>query len=198
MANEEKQPESSEDLTREAGDSDAASDAADKQRPPEVADADQGVEQDEIARLADEVAKLRSETKDLKDKWVRCAADYDNFRKRVRREWELLQQRTRAESVLGILPVVDDFERAFSVIGDKDDDFIRGIRFIYNKLAATLEEAGVRRIDALGTAFDPTRHMAVAHIEREGAESGQVVEVVEAGYSLGDIVVRPAKVVIAK
>jgi molecular chaperone GrpE len=198
MTNEEKQPESVEDLARETGDSDAASDVANEQNPADTADTGQGGEQGEIARLSGEVEKLRLRTEELKDKWMRCAADYDNFRKRVRKEWELLQLRTKAESVLGVLPVVDDFERAFSVVGDTDDDFIRGIRLIYNKLAAALEEVGVRRIDALGTAFDPARHMAVAHIEREGAEPNQVVEVLEAGYSLGDIVIRPAKVVIAK
>jgi molecular chaperone GrpE len=198
MANEEKQPESAEDLTRESEDSDAACADAGAPGVPGDADTEPGAEQGEIARLSAEVEKLRSQTNELKDKWMRCAADYDNFRKRVRKEWELLQLRAKAESVLGVLPVVDDFERAFSVVGSKDDDFIRGIRLIYNKLTATLEEAGVLRIDALGAAFDPTRHTAVAHIEREGAESNRVVEVLEAGYSLGDIVIRPAKVVIAK
>jgi molecular chaperone GrpE len=154
--------------------------------------------QEELSRISEEASALRSEATDLKDKWLRSIAEFDNFRKRTRREWDLLQDRTKADVVLNILSVADDFERAFSVVGDRDDDFIRGIRLIYNKFAATLEEVGVRKIEALGTAFDPTYHMAVAQIEREGAESNTVVEVVEEGYSLGDIVVRPAKVVIAK
>jgi len=152
----------------------------------------------ELARLTGESDNLRAEIKDLKDKWLRSVAEFDNYRKRTRKEWDLLQQRTKADLILNVLSVADDFERAFSVVGDRDDDFIRGIRLIYNKFAATLEEVGVRKIEALGTAFDPTYHMAVAQIEREGAESDTVVEVVEEGYSLGDIVIRPAKVVIAK
>jgi molecular chaperone GrpE len=154
--------------------------------------------EEEAARLREEVETLRSEIKDLKDRWLRSLADFDNYRKRLRKEWELLQQRSRADLILSVLSVVDDFERAFSVVGDKDDDFIQGIRLIYNKLTAVLEEAGVRKIEALGTAFDPTYHMAVAQVEREGSESHHVVEVAEEGYCLGDIVIRPAKVVIAK
>ena len=152
----------------------------------------------ELTQLAQELEASRSEARDLKDKWLRSVAEFDNYRKRTRKEWDLLQQRTKAEVVLNILSVVDDFERACSVVEDRDDDFIRGIRLIYNKLAATLEDVGVRKIEAIGAAFDPTYHMAVAQIEREGAESNAVVEVVQEGYSLGDIVVRPAKVVIAK
>ena len=84
------------------------------------------------------------------------------------------------------------------MVGDRDDDFIRGIRLIYNNLCSSLEKIGVRKIEALNTAFDPTYHMAVAQIDREGAESNQVVEVVQEGYCLGDIVIRPAKVIVAK
>ncbi|MBP2681158.1 MAG: grpE [Candidatus Krumholzibacteriota bacterium] len=152
----------------------------------------------ELSRLSEEAEGLRSEARDLKDKWLRSVAEFDNFRKRTRKEWDLLQQRTTADVMLNVLSVVDDFERAFSVVGDKDDDFTRGIRLIYNKLASTIEEVGVRKIQALGAAFDPTYHMAVAQIEREGAESNSVVEVVQDGYSLGDVVIRPAKVVLAK
>jgi molecular chaperone GrpE len=100
--------------------------------------------------------------------------------------------------VLDILSVVDDFERALSVVGERDDEFIRGIRLIYNNLVTALERIGVRKIEALSNTFDPTYHMAVAQIEREGAVSDQIVEVIQNGYCLGDLVVRPAKVVIAK
>jgi molecular chaperone GrpE len=157
-----------------------------------------GAKEAEIERLGRELESLRSEVHALKDRWLRTAAEFDNYRKRTRKEWELLQLRTKADTVLGFLSVVDDFERAFSAAGDRDDDFIRGMRLIYNKLTVAAEEVGVRKIEALHTAFDPVYHMSVAQIEREGSESGQVVEVVQEGYSLGDIVIRPAKVVIAK
>jgi molecular chaperone GrpE len=151
-----------------------------------------------VAKLSKEVETLQCEAKDLKDKWLRSAAEFENYRKRIRKEWELLQQRTKAEIILDVLAVVDDFERAFAVAGDRDDDFIRGIRLIYNNLHASLEKIGVRKIEALHAAFDPAYHMAVAQMERDGADSNHVIEIVQEGYCLGDIVVRPAKVVIAK
>ncbi len=153
---------------------------------------------DKIVELTKQTESLQNEVKDLKDKWLRSVAEFDNYRKRTRKEWELLQQRTKAEIILDILTGMDDFERAFSVAGDRDDEFIRGIRLIYNNLSSSLERNGVRKIDAMNAAFDPTYHMAVAQIDREGAESNQVVDVVQEGYCLGDIVVRPAKVIVAK
>jgi molecular chaperone GrpE len=151
-----------------------------------------------IVQLTQQTELLQNEVRDLKDRWLRSAAEFDNYRKRTRKEWELLQQRTKAEIILDMLMSVDDFERAFSVVGDRDDDFIRGMRLIYNNLCSSLEKYGVRKIEALNTAFDPSYHMAVAQIDRDGAESNQVVEVVQEGYCLGDIVVRPAKVIVAK
>ncbi len=153
---------------------------------------------DKLADIAVENEKLKGEVRDLKDKWLRSLAEFENYRKRTRKEWELLQQRSKADIVLDILSLVDDFERALSVVGDQDDDFVQGIRLIYNNLIAALESLGVRKIDALNNTFDPTYHMAVAQIEREGAVTDQIVEVVQNGYWLGDFVVRPAKVVIAK
>lgn len=150
------------------------------------------------ADLGERNAALEAEVKDLRDKWLRTAADLENFRKRARKEWDLLQLRTKADVILEVLAVVDDFERAFSMAADRDDEFIRGIRLIYNKLLSSLERLGVRKIEALDAAFDPAYHMAVAQIERDGANSNHVVEVVQEGYCLGDFLVRPAKVVIAK
>lgn len=153
---------------------------------------------EKIVQLTYQVESLQNEVKDLKDKWLRSVAEFENYRKRTRKEWELLQQRTKAEVILDMLGIMDDFERAFSAVGDRDDDFIRGIRLIYSNLRSSLERNGVRKIDAMNAAFDPIYHMAVAQIDREGAESNQVIEVLQEGYCLGDIVVRPAKVIVAK
>jgi molecular chaperone GrpE len=153
---------------------------------------------DQVVRLTKQTESLQNEVRDLKDKWLRSVAEFDNYRKRTRREWELLQQRTKAEVILDLLGIKDDFERAFSAVGDRDDDFIRGIRLIYSNLCSSLERNGVRKIEAMNATFDPIYHMAVAQIDREGAESNQVIEVVQEGYCLGDVVVRPAKVIVAK
>ena len=114
-------------------------------------------------------------------------------------EWELLKQQSKAEVILGILNIVDDFERAFSVAEDADtDEFVQGIRLIYNNLTIVLEKFGVREIDAFKSSFDPNFHMAVGQIETGEVPSGFVSEVVQKGYKLDDTVIRPANVIVAK
>jgi molecular chaperone GrpE len=141
---------------------------------------------------------MEKEAKALQDKLLRSAAEFDNFRKRSRKEWDLLKQQTKADVILEVLNVVDDFERAFSVVGDRDDDFVQGIRLIHNNLVATLNKLGVQRIEAHHAPFDPNYHMAVAQTDSKDVDQGNVVEVVQQGYILDDVVIRPARVVIAK
>jgi molecular chaperone GrpE len=123
---------------------------------------------------------------------------FENYRKRTRKEWDLLKQQTRTEVVLEILNVIDNFERAFDAAGDRDDEFLQGIRLIYNNMLATLERMGVRKIEALNAPFDPTYHMAIAQKDTEDAKKNDVVEVAQNGYLLDDIVIRPSRVVVAK
>lgn len=143
-------------------------------------------------------SEMELELKGLKDKWLRSMAEFENYRKRSRKEWELLKRQTKAEVILEILSVVDDFERALSVIGEKEDEFVQGIRMIYQNLMLTLERFGVTGFEALNRPFDPAFHMAVGQIESKDKESSHVVEVIQKGYFLGDTVLRPAKVIIAK
>lgn len=152
-----------------------------------------------IVDLTKEVAEKDKQLKDLNDKWLRSVADFENYRKRSRKEWELLKQQTKAEVILEILNVVDDFERAFAVEGDPDaSEFVQGIRLIYNKLLMALDRFGVTEIEASHAPFDPNFHMAVSQIETEDVESGLVAEVVQKGYRLDDSVIRPSKVIVAK
>ena len=141
---------------------------------------------------------LENERNALQNKVLRSAAEFDNFRKRSRKEWELLKQQSKADVVLEVLHLVDDFERAFSVVGERDDDFVQGIRLIHNNLVATLEKLGVQRIEARHAPFDPKFHMAVAQIDSKDVKSGHVVEIVQEGYTLDGTVIRPTRVVIAK
>lgn len=151
-----------------------------------------------ILELSKANKKLEAEQQEASEKRLRTLAEFENYRKRTRKEWELLKQQTKAEVLLEILDVVDDFERAFSVAGERDDEFIQGIRLIYNNMVSTLERLGVVRIESLGATFDPNYHMAVAQIDSKDSEPNHVVEVVQQGYLLDDIVIRPAKVIIAK
>jgi len=152
-----------------------------------------------ILKLNEENRARQDEIAELKNRWVRTAAEFENYRKRSRKEWELLKQQTKAEVILEMLGVVDDFERAFSVADQSDsEEFVQGIRLIYTNLIQVLEKFGIREVDALQKAFDPNYHMAVGQIESDDAESGAVVEVVQKGFYLDDTVIRPARVIVAK
>ena len=111
----------------------------------------------------------------------------------------MLKQQSKAEVILEILEIVDDFERAFSVAEDADaDEFAKGIRLIYNNLTNVLEKFGINEIDAFKSSFDPNFHMAVGQIEIGDVSSGFVAEVVQKGYKLDGTVIRPARVIVAK
>jgi molecular chaperone GrpE len=110
----------------------------------------------------------------------------------------LLKQQAKGEVILDILHVVDDFERAFSVAEDTDDEFVQGIKLIYNNLTHVLERAGIKEIEALHEPFDPNYHMAIGQVDNPDGKSGTVVEVVQKGYLLDDNVIRPANVIVAK
>lgn len=151
-----------------------------------------------ILQLSRKNVQLEATRKALEDKRVRALAEFENYRKRTRKEWELLKEQTKAEVILEILNVVDDFERAFAVVGDRDDEFVQGIRLIYNNMLATLAKFGVTKMIAVGEQFDPNYHMAVAQIDNKEVESNQIVEVIQEGYLMDGTVIRPANVVIAK
>lgn len=152
----------------------------------------------QIEDHAKKIAELQGEVNSLQDKRLRAVAEFENYRKRVRKEWELHRQQTKAEVLSELLEVVDNFERAFSMMGDREDDVVQGIRLIYNSLLGTLEKLGVSKMEVKNKPFDPKQHMAVAQIDDESVETNHVAEVVKEGYLLDDMVLRPAHVVIAK
>lgn len=153
----------------------------------------------ERATLAATGAVLETQAAEFKDKWLRTAAEFENYRKRSAKEWELLKQQSKTEVILEVLNSLDDFERAFAVVGDQaESEFVRGIRIIYNNLRQVLQKFGVEEVDALHQPFDPTRHMAIGQVETTEVASGHVVEVAEKGYASNGSVIRPARVIVAK
>lgn len=153
----------------------------------------------QIAAFESEKATLEAQAKEHKDRWLRTAAEFENYRKRSAKEWELLKQQSKTEVILEVLSSLDDFERAFATLEAADEsEFVRGIRLIYNNLLTSLQKLGVSEIDALGLPFDPNRHMAIGQIETGEVASGHVAQVAEKGYSLNGTVIRPARVVVAK
>jgi molecular chaperone GrpE len=146
-----------------------------------------------------EKSALEAQVKESKDKWLRSAAEFENYRKRTAREWELLKQQSRTEVILEVLNSLDDFDRAFAVVEPgNENEFVRGVRLIYNNLLQVLQKMGVSEIDALHQPFDPNRHMAIGQIETDEAPQGHVAQVVTKGYSYNGSVIRPAHVIVAK
>jgi molecular chaperone GrpE len=143
------------------------------------------------ARLREEQEKAQS----YHQGWQRAAADYQNLKRRMEQERSELGRLANASLVINLLPLVDDLDRALRTVDTKlaGLTWIDGVWLIYRKFQALLENVGVKEIPAEGLPFDPKVHEAIS--EAPG-EEGQVVSVVQKGYSLGERVVRPAMVIV--
>jgi molecular chaperone GrpE len=133
------------------------------------------------------------------DGWQRAKAEFTNYRKRQERERELARFETVGRVAKRYLPIVDDMERALKDRPTEGDGiaWAAGMELIYRKLITILETEGVTPIEAEGEIFDPNLHEAVMQSESDEHESGQVIEVLQTGYKMGDRVLRPAVVRIA-
>ena len=145
-------------------------------------------------------AELKQQRDEYYDRLVRKTAEFDNYRKRTDRERIQLSEAAAADLLQELLPLVDDMERALKAdTGSEATEAIRrGVELIHKQLLETLRKRGVTPIDALGADFDPHFHMAVSHEPAEGRREGEVVEEFRRGYMLGDRLLRPAMVKVAK
>jgi molecular chaperone GrpE len=138
---------------------------------------------------------------DYKDQWLRAAAELDNVRKRARRDVAAAESRGIAKLAKELLPALDNFERALAAAEEqpenRDHHLTDGIRLVQTELLGALARVGIEPDSPKGQRFDPHRHEAVAQQPIDGAEPGTIVEVYSAGYTYGDDVLRPAKVVVA-
>jgi len=133
---------------------------------------------------------------ELEDRLLRVAADFDNFKKRAARERQEYVALANERLVKELLPILDDLERALSAAEDHEEAQLEeGVRLVHRSLASLLERNGVREIATEGR-FDPHVHEALLS-QPSAAEEGSVIDVVQKGYTIGDRVVRPARVVIA-
>lgn len=140
--------------------------------------------------------KKDQQIEELTDRLKRNMAEFDNFRKRTEKEKASMYIIGAREIVEKILPVVDNFERGLAQ-APEEDAFAEGIRMIYKQLMTTLEELGVKQIEAVGQEFDPDFHNAVMHVEDEEAGENIVVEEFQKGYTYKDFVVRHSMVKVA-
>ena len=142
-----------------------------------------------------ELAAKQLET--TKDQFARLAAEYDNYRKRTAKEKETLYQDAKADTIKEFLAVYDNLERAAAAPGGEDDPHKKGLEMIFTQYKELLKKLGVAEIEAQGQPFDPERHEAVMHIDDENFGENQVAQVFQAGFILGDKVIRHAVVQVA-
>lgn len=153
---------------------------------------------DPAPALADEIVELRKERDSLHDRLLRQAAEFDNYRKRIDRERKESSEYAAADLLQDVLPIIDDFERALQVDASGADPYRQGLEIIHRALMALLRKRGVTPIETVGAAFDPHIHQAVAYEDAPDMREGEVIAEFARGYRLGDRLLRPAMVKVAK
>ncbi|MEL6181949.1 MAG: nucleotide exchange factor GrpE [Myxococcota bacterium] len=162
-----------------------------------------------ITELDRDLEGARRETASYKDRLLRSAADYDNFRKRAQREKADLEKFAVEKAVSEMLPVLDNLERALDhaekTVGKQDGEpsdaaqgLLDGVQMVLRQFRSQLEKNGVKGFESKGELFDPERHEAVQQVESDTAQTGEIVEVYQRGYFIHDRLLRPAMVVVAR
>ncbi len=154
---------------------------------------------DQLEDLKISLEEMEAKTEEYLDGWQRSRAEFANYKKRILREQAQIHQAARGEVIKLYLDIADDLERALEKkpAGGEGDIWATGIEIIFQKLISRFEAEGIRPMDALGQEFDPNIHEAIMKEESEEHESGQIIEVMQEGYWIGDKVLRPAQVRVA-
>jgi molecular chaperone GrpE len=160
-------------------------------------DQDPPQEQRQEDAQPDPLEELRRERDGLQDRLLRTAAEFDNYRKRMDRERRDLAEYTAGEVMTELLPIIDNLERALQAAAP-DDPLRKGVELIHRQMLDMLRKRGVKPIEALGADFDPNFHQAVIHEESPEHREGEVMEELQRGYVVGDRLLRPAMVRVAK
>jgi molecular chaperone GrpE len=151
---------------------------------------------DEAASLLQQLEEARAKEAEYLDGWQRARAELANARKRFQREQEQAYASAKADLLTRLLPIVDDFARAFQTLPDNPSSapWIEGIELVYRKFLLLLEQEGVVPIEAAGQEFDPFLHQAVTHESSADVPDGHVIAEMQKGYRVGDRVLRPTVV----
>jgi molecular chaperone GrpE len=158
---------------------------------------DQDPEQQQDETQPDPLEDLRRERDSLQDRLLRTAAEFDNYRKRMDRERRELADYTAGEVISELLPIIDNLERALQAAAE-DDPLRKGVELTHRQMLDLLRKRGVKPIEALGADFDPNFHQAVIHEESTEHREGEVMAELQRGYVVGDRLLRPAMVKVAK
>lgn len=158
-----------------------------------------GSDESEMEDLKAEINQLKQDKEEVNQRMLRTQAEFENFKKRSRKEKEA-ERKYKAEALATeLLPAIDNFERALQVeVTDATESFVDGISMVYRQIKDALKENDVVEIESVGKEFDPNLHHAVMQIEDEEKESNVVTEELQKGYMLKDKVIRPAMVKVNK
>ena len=180
-------PESAEELPSEE-----EADVSDK-------DEEEAPELTEGINLMQAFIEAQQEAQSNKDGWQRARAEFANYKKRIERERIELFQRASLDTLKALLPIVDDFDRAFESVPEdiSDNPWIGGVSMIQRKFVTLLEQYEVEAIDPTGDLFDPNLHQAIGTEDSDEVESGRVTETLQKGYRAGDKILRLALVKVA-
>lgn len=166
----------------------------------ETAEEPEMIPAEALQQLSQQLEQVQNQGKEYFEGWQRERADFANYKRRIERDQQALAQNIKVEIIKKYLTVMDDMERALKVRPQDGPDaaWASGIELIYRKLKNILESEGVERIPAEKEEFDPNRHEAITYEESPDHKSGEIIEVIQQGYTLGDRIVRPAMVRVAR
>lgn len=159
------------------------------------------MEQTQTQGTADQLAAVEKERNELKDKYLRLYAEFDNYKKRTLKERLDFMKTAAQDTVRALLPVLDDFDRAKknAEADDSTEVFSEGVNLVYQKLYNALSARGLEPMESNGEPFDPEFHEAVTEIPAPTEDmKGRIIDTVEKGYKLKDKIIRHAKVVVGK
>jgi molecular chaperone GrpE len=151
--------------------------------------------------VEDELSVLKREIGEQKDKYLRLFAEFDNFKKRNAKERLELFKTAGQEVIRELLPVLDDFQRADKALSQDNntENYANGVKLIQEKLVKTLQNKGLKAIESVGKDFDVSQHEAIAEVPvTDEKQKGKIIDEVENGYTLNDVIIRYAKVVVGK
>jgi molecular chaperone GrpE len=171
------------------------------QKPEDQTGSGEETKKSELDEVKNKLNETESKLAEMHDKYLRLSAEFDNYRKRTLKERVDLLKTAGEESILKIIPVLDDFDRALKIIDSskETEPMKEGIHLIYNKFKDALTQQGIKEIEALNQPFNTDLHDAVTKVPApDGNSKGKVLEVVQKGYILNDKVIRFAKVIVGE
>ena len=149
------------------------------------------------ADLAAEIQRLQEELINERDRNLRTLADFKNYRRRIEREGNKIVEESKRGTMLPLLDIIDDMEKALQCANDAEQPLVKGVQIIYQKLLALLEKYGVLPFESVGTPFNHDLHEAVAMTKHKGSEPGTVIDELRRGYLWNNELLRPAQVRVA-